>query len=89
MDQGHLACRIESQGMAYRIIGIDHGSKEQLAKDCGAEVFIDSAYPRSISRFLSPISRAAISAPRVDSRLLNQGRHFESFLREVILTSEL
>lgn len=29
--------------MAYRIIGIDHGSKEQLVKDCGAEVFIDSS----------------------------------------------
>jgi hypothetical protein len=29
--------------MAYRIIGIDHGSKEKLVKDCGAEVFIDSS----------------------------------------------
>jgi propanol-preferring alcohol dehydrogenase len=27
--------------MALRIIGIDHGSKESLVKDCGAEVFID------------------------------------------------
>lgn len=27
--------------MAYRIIGIDHGSKEELVKDCGAEVFFD------------------------------------------------
>ena len=27
--------------MALRIIGIDHGSKEQLVKDCGAEHFID------------------------------------------------
>lgn len=27
--------------MALRIIGIDHGSKEQLVKDCGAEVFLD------------------------------------------------
>ena len=62
MDQGHLACQIGSQGMAYRIIGIDHGNKEQLVKDCGAEVFIDSAYLRSISRFLSPVSRAATSA---------------------------
>ena len=59
--------------MAYRIIGIDHGSKEQLVKDCGAEVFIDSAYSRSISRFLSPVSGAATAAPGVDSRLLNQG----------------
>jgi propanol-preferring alcohol dehydrogenase len=27
--------------MAYRIIGIDHGSKENLVKECGAEVFLD------------------------------------------------
>lgn len=27
--------------MALRIIGVDHGSKEQLVKDCGAEHFID------------------------------------------------
>ncbi|OAF60257.1 hypothetical protein VC83_03012 [Pseudogymnoascus destructans] len=28
-------------GRAYRVIGIDHGSKEVFVKDCGAEVFID------------------------------------------------
>jgi len=38
---GHLACQIGSRGMAYRILGIDHGSKEQLVKDCGAEAFLD------------------------------------------------
>lgn len=27
--------------MAYRVIGVDHGSKEQLAKECGAEAFLD------------------------------------------------
>ena len=27
--------------MALRIIGIDHGSKEDLVKSCGAEVFLD------------------------------------------------
>ncbi len=27
--------------MALRVIGIDHGSKESLVKDCGAEVFLD------------------------------------------------
>jgi hypothetical protein len=27
--------------MAMRIIGIDHGSKESLVKECGAEIFID------------------------------------------------
>lgn len=39
--QGHLACQIGSRGMALRIIGIDHGSKEDLVKECGAEAFID------------------------------------------------
>ncbi|KAH7417302.1 alcohol dehydrogenase-like protein [Cadophora sp. MPI-SDFR-AT-0126] len=38
---GHLACQIGSRGMALRVIGIDHGSKENLVKECGAEVFID------------------------------------------------
>ena len=27
--------------MALRIIGIDHGSKEELVKECGAEAFLD------------------------------------------------
>jgi propanol-preferring alcohol dehydrogenase len=27
--------------MAYRILGIDHGSKEGLVKECGAEAFLD------------------------------------------------
>jgi hypothetical protein len=38
---GHLAVEIGAQGMAYRIIGLDHGSKEALVKDCGAEHFLD------------------------------------------------
>ncbi|KAH6675626.1 alcohol dehydrogenase-like protein [Halenospora varia] len=38
---GHLATQIGSRGMALRIIGIDHGSKEDLVKSCGAEVFLD------------------------------------------------
>jgi propanol-preferring alcohol dehydrogenase len=38
---GHLATQIGSRGMALRIIGIDHGSKESLVKECGAEAFID------------------------------------------------
>lgn len=41
ISKGHLACQIGSQGMAFRIIGIDHGSKEQLVKDSGAEAFVD------------------------------------------------
>ena len=38
---GHIGCMIASGGMALRVIGIDRGSKEQLAKDCGVEHFID------------------------------------------------
>ena len=38
---GHIACQLASRGMALRVIAIDDGSKAQLAKDCGAEHFID------------------------------------------------
>lgn len=38
---GHLALQIGARGMGFRMIGIDMGEKEQLVKDCGAEVFID------------------------------------------------
>merc|ERR1711939_1185531 len=38
---GHLALQIGARGMGFRMIGIDMGEKERLAKDCGAEVFID------------------------------------------------
>jgi hypothetical protein len=72
MDQGHLACQIGSRGMALRIIGIDHGSKEQLVKDCGAEVFIDSAYSCFILGHPAPVSGAARTVHKDDSRLLNQ-----------------
>jgi alcohol dehydrogenase, propanol-preferring len=38
---GHLALQIGARGMGFRMIGIDHGSKEKLSKDCGAEAFFD------------------------------------------------
>jgi propanol-preferring alcohol dehydrogenase len=38
---GHLAIQIGSRGMAFRMIGIDHHSKESLVKECGAEAFVD------------------------------------------------
>jgi len=44
---GHLALQIGARGMGFRMIGIDMGEKEQLSKECGAEVFIDlSKYGR-------------------------------------------
>lgn len=38
---GHLGCQLGSRGMAYRIIGIDHGSKKNLVLESGAETFVD------------------------------------------------
>lgn len=38
---GHIACQLASRGMAMRVIGVDAGSKEKIARDCGAEHFID------------------------------------------------
>ena len=38
---GHLACQIAAKAMGIRVIGIDAGSKRELATECGAEVFID------------------------------------------------
>lgn len=38
---GHIACQLASRGMGLRVIAIDHGSKEALAMDSGAEHFID------------------------------------------------
>ncbi|KAL8895822.1 MAG: hypothetical protein Q9207_007996 [Kuettlingeria erythrocarpa] len=38
---GHIAVQLASRGMAMRVIGIDHGSKEKFVRDCGAEHFID------------------------------------------------
>ncbi|KAF4454147.1 putative ADH3-alcohol dehydrogenase III [Fusarium austroafricanum] len=38
---GHLACQLGSRALGLRIIGIDHPSKADLVKECGAEHFID------------------------------------------------
>ncbi|CAG7919509.1 unnamed protein product [Penicillium olsonii] len=38
---GHMAVQLASRGMGLRVIGIDHGSKEGIVKDSGAEHFID------------------------------------------------
>ncbi|KAK7217030.1 hypothetical protein V2G26_005033 [Clonostachys chloroleuca] len=38
---GHLACQLGARALGMRIIGIDHGSKENLVKDSGAEHFVD------------------------------------------------
>ncbi|EAW11852.1 zinc-dependent alcohol dehydrogenase [Aspergillus clavatus NRRL 1] len=38
---GHIAVQLASRGMGLRVIGIDHGSKEALVKESGAEHFVD------------------------------------------------
>lgn len=38
---GHLAVQLASRGLGLRVIGIDHGSKEKLVKESGAEHFVD------------------------------------------------
>lgn len=38
---GHIATQLASRGMAYRVIGIDSGSKKDLVMKCGAEAFVD------------------------------------------------
>lgn len=38
---GHLAVQLASRGMGLRVVGIDHGSKEELVKASGADHFVD------------------------------------------------
>lgn len=40
---GHLVTQLAAKAFGYRVIGIDQASKEEIVKDCGAEVFIDAA----------------------------------------------
>ena len=37
---GHLAVQTAAKGMGFRVIAVDHSSKEKLALECGAEKFI-------------------------------------------------
>lgn len=44
---GHLAVQLACRGMGFRVIGVDHGSKESLVKESGAEHFVDiTKFPR-------------------------------------------
>ncbi|KAL6241193.1 hypothetical protein RBB50_011872 [Rhinocladiella similis] len=38
---GHLALQIGSNGMGYRMLGVDMGDKETISRECGAEDFFD------------------------------------------------
>lgn len=56
-----------------RIIGIDHGSKESLVKECGAEVFIDITKfdDKSIAEEVKKVTGGMFPIPRQkDTRLV-------------------
>lgn len=53
---GHLAVQLASKGMGLRVIGVDHGSKEELVKASGAEHFVD------VTKFPTDDDFKAISA---------------------------
>lgn len=38
---GHIAVQLASRAFGLRVIGIDDGSKEKIARDSGAEIFFD------------------------------------------------
>jgi propanol-preferring alcohol dehydrogenase len=54
--------------MALRIIGIDHGSKAQLVKDCGAEIFLDitkfddKTLPAEVKKITGGLGASAVSS---------------------------
>ncbi|TAQ89794.1 hypothetical protein B7494_g1904 [Chlorociboria aeruginascens] len=82
---GHLACQIGSRGMAMRIIGIDHGSKESLVKDCGAEVFIDitkfddTTIAKEIKRVTGGLGASAVIVVTASNRAYAQALSFLRF----------
>lgn len=47
---GHIACAIATRGIGARVIGIDHGSKEAVAKENGVEHFIDFTKVKDIAK---------------------------------------
>ncbi|KAK2750140.1 hypothetical protein FQN57_004636 [Myotisia sp. PD_48] len=55
---GHIATQLSSRGFGHRVIAIDHGSKEDIVMESGAEIFLDvTKYPSA-----SPEDLAALSA---------------------------
>ncbi|CCD54850.1 similar to alcohol dehydrogenase [Botrytis cinerea T4] len=82
---GHLACQIGSRGMAMRIIGIDQGSKEELVKECGAEVFIDltkfddKAIAEEVKRVTGGIGASAVIVCTASNRAYSQALSFLRF----------
>lgn len=46
---GHIAAQIASKGMGMRVIGIDHGSKKEVAVKSGCEHFIDFSEVKDVT----------------------------------------
>jgi len=82
---GHLATQIGHRGMAMRIIGIDHGSKEKLVKDCGAEAFIDitkfddKTIGEEVKRITGGLGAAAVIVCTASNRAYAQAMDFLRF----------
>jgi len=79
---GHLATQIGSRGMAMRILGIDHGSKEQLVKECGAEEFIDltkyddKTIAEEVKRITGGVGASAVIVCTASNRAYAQAMSF-------------
>ena len=71
--------------MAMRIIGIDQGSKEELVKECGAEVFIDltkfddKAIAEEVKRVTGGIGASAVIVCTASNRAYSQALSFLRF----------
>jgi propanol-preferring alcohol dehydrogenase len=71
--------------MALRILGIDHGSKESLVKDCGAEAFIDmtkfddKSIAEEVKRVTGGLGAAAVIVCTASNRAYAQALSFLRF----------
>jgi propanol-preferring alcohol dehydrogenase len=79
---GHLGIQIGAKGMALRMIGVDHGSKEKLVKDCGAEAFVDitkfddKAIGEEIKRITGGVGASAVIVCTASNRAYAQAMSF-------------
>lgn len=82
---GHIATQIASRGMAMRVIGVDHGSKETLVKECGAEAFVDftkfddSSITQEVKRISGGLGASAVIVCTASNRAYAQAMGFLRF----------
>jgi len=71
--------------MALRVIGIDHGSKENLVKDCGAEVFLDitkfddTTLPEEVKKVTGGLGASAVIVCTASNGAYAQALNFLRF----------